>query len=80
VIKRAPFNILTVETDDFDAFRDTEENPWNPKFPGKEHPFKEVCRENDIRHVVRRDGLFAPKLGSKGWADVAELKAYIDRG
>jgi len=79
VVKWTPTRIRTVETDDFEAFVDPTERPWDPRFPGKEHPFEQFCRENDIRHVVRQEGILAPKPITKGWTSVAEVKAYFDR-
>jgi hypothetical protein len=79
LVNQAPIIIRTVQTDDFEAFADPTEHPWDPRFPGKEHPFEQFCRENGIRHVIGQEGILAPKPITKGWTTVAEVKAYFDR-
>ena len=68
--KHAPFRLLLVETNNHEAFSDTPEEPWDPIYPEREHPFRRICSENAISLQVVESGNPAPKPVAKGWADV----------
>ena len=70
LMKHAPFRLLLVETNNHEAFSDTPEEPWDPIYPEREHPFRRICSENAISLQVVESGDPAPKPVAKGWADV----------
>jgi len=70
MIARAPFRLRLVETNNHEAFSDTQEKPWDPKYPERVHPFRKACAENKISLQVIESEDPAPKPVAKGWADV----------
>jgi hypothetical protein len=69
LITQAPFRLRLVETNNHEAFTDTRERPWDPKYPERKHPFRRACWENMISLRVTESGDPAPKPVAKGWAD-----------
>lgn len=67
LIIHAPIGVATVETNNHEAFSDSEESPWDPKHPSRLHPFAEACRRNFIGHIVVQLPNPAPRIVSKGW-------------
>jgi hypothetical protein len=70
LIARAPFRLRLVETNNHEAFSDTQEKPWDPKYPERKHPFRWACLVNKISLRVTASGDPAPTPVAKGWADV----------
>jgi hypothetical protein len=70
LIARAPFRLRLAETNNHEAFSDTQEKPWDPKYPERKHPFRRACLVNKISLRVTESGDPAPTPVAKGWADV----------
>jgi hypothetical protein len=66
VVERAPFNIRTVETNNHEAFTDSDAKPWDAKFPNRLHPLCRAYQDKKILPMVVKVKDPAPKNIAKG--------------
>jgi hypothetical protein len=68
--KNAPAGVSSVITSDHEAFGHPAEQPWEPKFPQRIHPFIKACRASHIGRTVEKSNNSTRMMVMKGWRDV----------
>jgi hypothetical protein len=68
--KNAPAGVSSVITSDHEAFGHPAEQPWEPKFPQRIHPFIKACRASHIGRTVEKSSNSTRMMMMKGWPDV----------
>jgi hypothetical protein len=68
--KNAPAGVSSVITSDHEAFGHPAEQPWEPKFPQRIHPFIKACRASHIGRTVEKSSNSTRMMMMKGWRDV----------
>jgi transposase-like protein len=68
--KAAPAGVSSVITSDHEAFGHPAEQPWEPKFPQRIHPFIKACRASHIGRTVEKSNNSTRMMMMKGWRDV----------
>jgi transposase-like protein len=70
LLKNAPAGVSSVITSDHEAFGHPAEQPWEPKFPHRIHPFIKACRASHIGRTVEKSNNSVRMMVMKGWRDV----------
>ena len=74
--KNAPAGVSSVITSDHEAFGHPAEQPRQPKFPHRIHPFVKACRASHIGRTVEKSNNSTRMMVMKGWRDVV-LKVMV---
>ena len=70
LLKAAPAGVSSVITSDHEAFGHPAEEPWEPKFPQRIHPFVKARRASGIGHTVEKSNNSTRMMMMKVWRDV----------
>jgi Helix-turn-helix domain len=68
--RNAPAGVSSVITSDHEAFGHPAEQPWQPKFPDRIHPFIKACRASHIGRTAEKSNNSTRMMMMKRWRDV----------
>jgi hypothetical protein len=75
LVAHAPFKILSIETEDHPAFKETSLDPWTYERPWFGHAFRKTCFELAVFPCFR--SAVSPKPVGHGWPKTKSKKALV---